>query len=776
MAPLQRFRIVEIGTGPVSGLAAMILADFGADVIRVEPPGGDPWRDKPSYRLFTRGKRIVELDLALDRQRIRHLVEGADGVLTTLTREEREALGLSADALERDNLVIGVISGFGETGPYAGYPAHEGVVAAKFGRMKGFEGVADRDGPNYAAVQVATHATAQSAATAMLAALVGREATGIAQSFDTSLLRGLLPYEMGQLSFLQLQQRGLMATPPVNRTAASFMPTLNYQPVRTQDGRWLQLGNLLPHLFANFLRAIGLDDVLKDPTYEGPPARWARDDREALRDRILEAMQTRPREAWTESFVADGGIVSHAYQTTQDALDDPDILANAHAVDRDGVRQLGLVANLTETPGEVGSPAQHVAADTIEPRITERRGTVGRRAAGRKPLAGITVVESATIIAAPLGASVLADLGARVIKVEPLTGDPFREMSRGLGFSKCNAGKDSICLDLKSFEGQRIAEELAAKADVWIHNYRIGVPEKLGIGYDDLAAVNPGLVYVSANGYGPAGPGAPRPSTHPIPGAALGGVVWQIGGLPPTTDDLDIGEIRAMSRRLMRANEVNPDPNTSMVVATAAMLGLAARRAHGRGQKILIDMFGANAFANWDDFLRYDGKPARPSLDRNGLGISPLCRLYPCAEGWVFLQVETEDEWRAFAEALELDLDRHDGGLEAAVSARFRQGRAADFEALLAPNGVGCIVADGPLPAEFLLHDEHAVAEDLVVTSPHPEWGDCLRYGPMVRFGATEGLRGPDVAGGSTRKILAELGYTVEEVENLLIDRRVNAT
>ncbi len=774
MAPLQRFRIVEIGTGPVSGLAAMILADFGADVIRVEPAGGDPWRDKPSYRLWTRGKRIVELDAVDDRQRILHLVEGADGVLTTWSKDQREALGLSVESLERDNLVIGVISGFGETGPYAGYPAYEGVVAAKFGRMKGFEGVADRGGPNYAAVQVATHATAQSAATAMLAALVGREATGIAQSFDTSLLRGLLPYEMGQLSFLQLQQRGVMATPPVNRTASSFMPTLNYQPVRTKDGRWLQLGNLLPHLFANFLRAVGLDDVLTDPVYEGPPARWARDDREALRDRILEAMQTRPRDEWTERFVADGGIVSHAYQTTQDALDDPDVVTNGHVVDRDGIRQLGLVANLTETPGDVGSPALRVAADAIEPRITERRSTAVR--GPKKPLAGITVVESATIIAAPLGASVLADLGARVIKVEPLTGDPFREMSRGLGSSKCNAGKDSICLDLKSFEGQRIAEELAAKADVWVHNYRIGVPEKLGIGYDDLAAVNPGLVYVSANGYGPAGPGAPRPSTHPMPGAALGGVVWQIGGLPPTEDVLDIGEIREMSRRLMRANEVNPDPNTSMVVATAAMLGLAARRAHGRGQKILVDMFGANAYANWDDFLSYDGKPERPPVDRDGLGVSPLCRLYPCAEGWVFLQIEAADEWDEFARVLELDVDMNAPGLETVLAERFQQESAADFEARLAPKGVGCVVADGALPAEFLLNDPHSTAEELVVTSPHPEWGDHLRYGPMARFGTTRGFRGPDVAGGSTRKILAELGYTPAEVENLLTDRRVNAT
>ena len=774
MSPLQRFRIVEIGTGPACGIAAMILADFGADVVRVEPLMGDPWRDRPAYRLFSRGKRIVELDLDDDRDRIRHLVDGADGVLTTLDARERDALGLSADSMERDNLVVGVISGFGESGPYADYPGYEGVVAAKFGRMRSFEGVADRDGPNYAAVQVATHATAQSAATAMLAALVGREATGIAQSFDTSLLRGLLPYEMGQLSFLQLKERGVMPSTTVARPPSTWMPTLNYQPVRTGDGQWLQLGNLLPHLFENYLRAAGLGDVLDDAAVDASPATWSREDREALRDRMLETMQTKDIADWTKRFVADGGIVSHAYQTTQDALDDPDVVANGHAVDRDGIRQLGLVANLTETPGEVGSPARRVSADAIEPRITERRATAGR--GDKKPLAGITVVESATIIAAPLGASVLADLGARVIKVEPLTGDPFRAMSRGLGASKCNAGKDSICVDLKSFEGQQIAAELASKADVWIHNYRIGVPEKLGIGYDDLAAVNPGLVYISANGYGPAGPGAPRPSTHPIPGAALGGVVWQIGGLPSAEEDLRLDEIREMSRRLMRANEVNPDPNTSMVVATAAMLGLAARRAHGRGQKILVDMFGANAYANWDDFLRYDGKPERPSVDREGYGIGPLCRLYRCAVGWVFLQIETESEWRRLSDELGLEIPRNDPDLEQTLSGVFASASAVDFERRLAPFGVGCVVADGPAPAEFLLTDEHAKTEELVVSTAHPDWGEYLRHGPMVRFGAGAPMRGPDRAGGSTTEILAELGYTSAEVENLINDGRVIAS
>ena len=98
----------------------------------------------------------------------------------------------------------------------------------------------------------------------------------------------------------------------------------------------------------------------------------------------------------------------------------------------------------------------------------------------------------------------------------------------GFGAGRVNAGKESISIDLKSAEGQKILHKLIEKTDILIHNYRPGVPERLGIGYEELSAIQPQLVYVSVNGYGPDGPGAHRPSTHPIPGAGIGGAVWQM--------------------------------------------------------------------------------------------------------------------------------------------------------------------------------------------------------------------------------------------------------
>ena len=776
MGPLSRFRVVELGVGPVTGLATMVLADFGADVVKVVPKGGDPYSTMGSWPLWTRGKRLVEADLADagDVAVLRSLVvDSADAVLTTLDRAERNAIGLDPDSLGRPDLVLGIVSGFGEHGPYANYPAYEPVVAAKSGRMLNFAGVADRSGPNYSALQVGTHATAQAAAAGLLAGLLGREASGHGYTFDTSLLRGMMPYEMGIMAMAQLWDKGILERPKVTRDRTVSMPTLNYHPVRTKDGKWLQLGNLLPHLLDNFFRASGLDAVIADSEHEGDPFRWPREALEAFRDRLFEHMQTKTLAEWTDIFVADGGVVSHPYQTTQEALADPDVTANGHVVERDGITQLGLLANLTETPGEVGSRAVETTLDDIESRSIPRVSAAGERP--RKPLAGVTVIESATIIAAPLGASMLADLGARVIKIEPPTGDPFRSMFHGFGASKCNAGKECICLDLKSPEGRRVAQSLAAKADIWIHNYRMGVPEKLGIGYEQLSAVNPDLVYISANGYGPKGPGARRPSTHPIPGAALGGVVWQLGGLAPDDAELDNAGLRETSRKLLRANEVNPDPNTSMVVATTAVLGLAARRAHGRGQKIFVDMFGANAYANWDDFLRYEGKPERPAVDPEGYGIGPLQRLYRCADGWVLLMVVHDSEWERLRDELGLTAERDAADLEAVLERAFAAGDADDFETRLAPKGVGCVRADGLQPPAFFLEDPHCGIEELRVPAVHPDWGDYLRYGPMVRFSRGDDYRGTGAMGGATIPLLEELGYAPAEIADLVDSRTVLA-
>ena len=786
---LDDLRVIDLSEGPIGGMTTMVLADFGADVVKVERPGGDPWRTVANAPMWLRGKRSAVLDLQTEagRESLARLAESADVLVTSMRPGKAEALGAGYQRLSAANpaLVYCDITGFGAKGPYAGYPGYEAVVAARMGRMLTFSGLPDREGPAYAAVQAGSHATSQAALHGILAALMARGETGRGQLVETSLLQGLFSYDLGGLFRAQLGERfpelfAGIAMPP--------MPTLNYHALPTKDGRWLQFGNLMAHLFDNYLAAAGLADVFADPDYEGSPATWSDDARERLRDRMFERMLEHTADEWMDTFIEHGGVAATPFQTTQQALDDPDLVLNGHVVEREHptlgtVRQLGALARLTATPGAAGEagpePGEHTAQVLAE--TTRPRPSASTTPASGPPLRGVTVLEFATVIAAPLGAAILADLGARVIKVEPIGGDPFRAMGlASMGAGRCNGSKESIALDLKSAEGQEIVHALARETDIVIHNYRPGVPERLGIGYETLKAIRPELVYVYVNGYGRFGPGAHRPSTHPIPGAGLGGALMQMGeGMPPACTT--IPELRDVARKFFRANELNPDPNTSVVVASSSLLGLYARRRFGEGQEVFVDMFGANAWANADDFIAYEGKPPRPEPDAALYGLNATWRLYPAAEGWVFLGLAVQREWERFCAlagrpGLAADprfatpdaRTANDGALAETLAALFAQRPADGWEALLATEGLGCVRADAAPVHEFIAKDGHVAANGLRVPAYSTNFGDYERYGPLTAFSEnTLELGGFPLAGEQADRILAELGYDSAAIDAL---------
>lgn len=777
---LKGVRVVDLTRGPVGGLATMIMADFGAEVLVIDEPerhGTDQLASAPMWR---RGKRNLTLDTKHAEQRkvLEGLLAGADICLFNWRSQALEAQALDFDSVHarHPHLIYCHISGFGSYGPKANYPGYEHLAAAASGRMQAFAGICDRAGPVYSALQVGTHATAQSALSGILAALLARGTEGAGQLVETSMLQGMLPYEQGAMIGRQFPERfgALYPEMPSNEPP---MPTLHYHPAQAGDGRWLQFGNLLPHLFDNFLMVTDLIDIIADPDFEPTQLALPPEKYEPFRDRMLRRLQDRPAADWIHDCIANGSVVATTYQTTQDALRDPDIVANGHAIDRgDGSIQLGPLARMTETPAQPGLPCQpdNGWSDRwqADPRPRPQAKNVEEL-----PLAGLRVLEIATIIAAPLGASFLADMGADVTKIEQVNGDPYRGLAMGVGSARVNAGKRSISLDLKTPEGQAIAAKLAANADVLIHNYRPGVPEKLGIGYDQICEVNPKIVYLQVNGYGPDGPGAQRPSTHPIPGAAMGGVLYQMGERIPA-EQQDISALRTWTRRLMRANELNPDPNTAMVVCSSALLGLNARKRTGKGQRILIDMFGANAYANHDDFFAYPGKPPRTMPDEGLHGLHPSYRLYPTAEDqWVFLAIPEAKEKTRFAErliALGIDVDlailnKNDETTVGHLSEIFSGKNAEFWEAQLAPQGVGCVRADRYGPVEFWWHDPQVQALNLTQPTEHPAWGTYHRHGANVTFGRSQPkLKPPPTAGQHAEELLAEIGYDPASVATLL--------
>ena len=318
------------------------------------------------------------------------------------------------------------------------------------------------------------------------------------------------------------------------------------------------------------------------------------------------------------------------------------------------------------------------------------------------------------------------------------------------------------------------------------------MPERLGFGYEQVRAISPEIVYLAMNGYGRAGPGAHRPSAHPVPGAGVGGALFQAGaGFPPEAEDgeLSLEQIREISRRLSRSNEVNPDPNTSMVIMSAAMLGLYAQKTGLGGQRIWVDMLGANAYANADDFIRYRGKPDRAVPDGELYGTGPLSRLYECQDGWIFLELVLDREWRMFCERIEspdLAIDQRFASREGRsanaalltelLAELFASEPAAHWEDLLSVVGLGCVRADGPAAAEFWATDEHAAQNGLVTPVFHSKWGDMLRHGPLWKTARSGLSLGPaPLMGEQTDAILGELGYEADAIAQLHADGVVDA-
>ena len=267
-------------------------------------------------------------------------------------------------------------------------------------------------------------------------------------------------------------------------------------------------------------------------------------------------------------------------------------------------------------------------------------------------LQGFTILELSTWIATPMATALLAELGARVIKIETLDGDPMRHF--GPSGLKCVQGKESIALDLKTAEGRDIVHRLAERADALVHNYRPGVPERLGIDDTTLRALNPGLIHVYAASYGSTGPSSAKPAFHVTAGAVCGGALAQSGGDGAPGPDVELAdeELARWSQRLTRCNEANPDFNAALAVATAVTIALYGRARTGNGQTVETRMMASNAYALSEHFIDYPGRPRRVLPDVGLHGRHALYRLYQARDGWIFVAAPADRDFARLCEAL----------------------------------------------------------------------------------------------------------------------------
>ena len=792
--------VLDFSQGMAGSVATMVMSDFGADVIKVEPPGGDPYRATPASLLWNRGKRSVVLDLATDagRKHAKDLARSADVIVETFTPGDSESYGVDYETLRPSNpaLVYTTITAFGGSGPYARYPQYEALVSAKCGRYMAFAGQNAREGPNYGAVQVASHGAAMAAVRGTVAALMIRDRTGVGQHVQTSLLRAMTYYDLSQFLVWQMMINFPENFPDDPTVVASRPTPIQYLPVRSKDGKWLQLANLMERLFIAEIHAIDLGYLLDDPRYASAP--FLDDDaREEMREFILGKMQERTLEEWMDHFInVEGDVAAEPFMTSTEALDHPQMIHNGAVrtvVDPTvgEMRQLGPLFRMDASPPAIQGPApltgQHTAEILANSDLSSRSGQHinGSESAAQPshPLDGFTVLDMSTVIAGPLAGSLLAELGARVIRIETLAGDWMRNHYNGLASNRTMAGTEGLSIDLKTLDGQDILSRLLPGVDVVLHNMRPGAPERVGIGIEQVREFNPDAVYAYLGGYGSSGPHSHRPAMHPIGGAVGGGVMAQLsrGSLPPEDADMTMDELRAVSRQLGRANEVNPDPNTAMVTATAITMALYGRHRHGDKQYIETTMIGSNAYVNADDFFDYEGKPDRPTIDSDGLGTSALFRLYRTSDGWVFLACPFETEWQRLCSAISrpnlLEDPRfmtddgrstNDEALALELSRLFETAPAQEWERMLTAAGVGCVQAEDRGMYHFFAEDQHVAQNDLTVDVCHPTFGEFWRYAPILEFSETPCVAGPGIMRGQhTIPILTELGYSEDQIHQM---------
>ena len=668
--PLAHLRVLDL-TSSSAGYCGKLLADLGAEVIKVEPTGGEAGRlEEPlleiggashslPFAYANANKKSIVLDLAseADRDRFRLLSADSDLILEAFPVGTLDDLGLGYRALAapHSGLVMTSLTGFGQTGPQRNFRSNDLVVSALGGLMTS---VGDPDDPP---VRMAGHQTeivrANFAAASSLIALFHRDRTGEGQHIDSSSLEvtaavthiagvgkwledGIIPKRVGT---------GLVAS----------VPSGSY---RCRDGLVYLMVNRPAHweALANWIHEVtGNEEVLLSE-FRGPSS-----SRLAYRELLDVFIGDLATTLSVEEMVREGQgrhIAVTPVQTALSLLEDPHLRARDFFVDQ----AIGASTRLPApgTPVKMGgtrrtentvvaSPGKHNKEILENGRRRKRRTVKMKRRVepGGAALAGLRVVEFGTGLAAPWIGRMLAFAGAEVIKIESRA---FPDVPRlyvsprqpELGtqpecspwFTDWSAGKRFVALDLRKEEGASLARRIVAQSDAVIANYSVGVLEKLGLGFDELARRNPELVMLLSSGFGETGPSSGYVTWGPNIEAASG--LASLGGFP--------------HRDCSLSHFAYPDPLSASHGLFALLAGLIEQRRHRVGQVIHLSQLETTLAAIGPRLLEAAAFGREPVRRGNGeLGFAPY-GCFPCQgdDRWCVVCVEDESDWERLKDVL----------------------------------------------------------------------------------------------------------------------------
>lgn len=383
-------------------------------------------------------------------------------------------------------------------------------------------------------------------------------------------------------------------------------------------------------------------------------------------------------------------------------------------------------------------------------------------------LEGYIVLDCSIAMAGPFAAQRLGDLGANVIKIEPVNGEWQRHAAAGdakgneinVSFLSLNRNKRSLAIDLKSPEGREVMKKLVAKADIFIQNYRTGVAGRLGVDYETLSAINPNLVYVSMSGYGETGPYVKRPGQDLLL-QAMSGAMLSTGrkGEAPHA-----------------AGQYLVDAVTAYTAFEGAIAALFHRERTGEGQKVEINMLDAITTLQMQELSVFTvgGKPQTRSEEPHAHSyIRAPYGTFETQDGYIAIAMpHFEGLAKALNEPLLANLDVDEAGWENRDDTfRLVQDAVSKFtsdQVLIRLDAEG--VWAGPVYGyEELVNDPQIKHNETFIEYNHPTEGQIKTPGFPIRFSRTPSSvrRGAPLTGEHTDEILNTLGFSSDEIKDL---------
>lgn len=381
-------------------------------------------------------------------------------------------------------------------------------------------------------------------------------------------------------------------------------------------------------------------------------------------------------------------------------------------------------------------------------------------------LSGVHVLDLSSYLAGPYACTLLADLGADVIKVEPPQGDMMRRYPSSFSddsrtFIGANRNKRSVCIDLKHPEGLSILLELLDRTDVLIHNFRPGVPERLGIGYEDLSQRYPRLVFAELTGFGSEGPLHSNPGFDQVMQCFTG--IADLQGRGDETPKIVWGSI--------------VDYFSATLLALGVCGALFQRAQTGRGQRVDCSLLRSALALQAGRLVWASGEPLEIERD---LRLGRVTGIHPTKEGYIYIQAQTDSFWHALCEILGLtslaDDERFNDmrkrkAEEAVLMPLIRDAlmkKSAEDWSRLFGDRVPCAVVQSL--EEMFLHPQ-VMAQQIIKTFPHADLGTYQGVCEPIRFSDPDIRledKGAPTLGQHTKEVLSTLNYSTDEIERLV--------